>query len=48
MAADTPTATDSVTSDSAKGAYVSPVVDFVVLSLAVSILAATVVAVMLP
>lgn len=48
MAADNPAATDPVAEDSARGAYVSPVVDFVVLSLFVSILAATVVAVMLP
>jgi hypothetical protein len=48
MAADTPTASDSVAGDSANGAYVSPLVDFVVLSLFVSILAVSVVAVMLP
>lgn len=48
MAADNPAATDSVAGDSTKGAYVSPLVDFVVLSFFVSILATTVVAVMLP
>jgi hypothetical protein len=48
MAADNPTATDSVATDPAKEAYVSPFVDFVVLSLFVSILAVTVVAVILP
>lgn len=48
MAADNPTATDPVAGDPAKEAYISPFVDFVVVSLFVSILAFTAVAVILP
>jgi hypothetical protein len=48
MAADTPHATDPVASDPVNDAYVSPLVDFLVISVFVSILAVAAVAVMLP
>lgn len=48
MAADSPSAVEQVKSDPAPEAYVSPLVDFVVISFFVSILAVGAVAVILP
>lgn len=48
MATDNPPATESVAGDQTGDAYVSPLVDFIVLSLFVSILAVAAVAVILP
>jgi hypothetical protein len=48
MSADTPHTVDSTTGDPAKGAYISPIADFLILTAFMSIFAIATVAVILP